>query len=56
MHAIRVENKRPEMDPMFSESGTSYEVAWDIAQACWLKNPSERISMLEVVRRFRVDS
>lgn len=37
---------------MFSPCGASYSVAWGIASECWLKDPSERISIAEVFRRF----
>ncbi|KAG8897309.1 hypothetical protein FRB99_008239 [Tulasnella sp. 403] len=43
-----VKGKRPPKEPGNSPSGRSYEPIWNIADSCWLMEPSARPSMTKV--------
>ncbi|KAG8953515.1 hypothetical protein FRC04_002357 [Tulasnella sp. 424] len=52
--AVREEDKRPEMDPK-EFNGVSYENVWNVAEACWKKEPGARISISEAFSRLQAD-
>lgn len=54
MLAVREEDKRPEMNPK-EFNGVSYENAWNVAEACWKKEPGARISISEAFSRLQAD-
>ncbi|KAG9044850.1 hypothetical protein FS837_007407 [Tulasnella sp. UAMH 9824] len=55
MYAVMSKDERPSRVPGRSSSGVSYENIWDVASACWPKTPTDRIPMLEALRRIRMD-
>ncbi|KIO31724.1 hypothetical protein M407DRAFT_217753, partial [Tulasnella calospora MUT 4182] len=55
MRAVLWDNERPSQMPTASPMGISYAIAWNVAEACWAKNPQERIPMVEALVRIRRD-
>ncbi|KIO25941.1 hypothetical protein M407DRAFT_236179, partial [Tulasnella calospora MUT 4182] len=53
MMAVITKDERPSKSPTHSPSGTSYGTAWAVAEACWRRNPSERISIREAYHLLR---
>ncbi|KAG9044122.1 hypothetical protein FS837_008758, partial [Tulasnella sp. UAMH 9824] len=54
MQAVLFQNERPERTPMGSNV-VSYEIAWQVAEACWPTEPGDRITMPEAFRRLKDD-
>lgn len=53
MYAVMMRNERPPRAPAKSSSGICYQSIWDVAVACWPKNPDDRIRMSEAHERIR---
>ncbi|KAG9025599.1 Serine/threonine kinase [Tulasnella sp. UAMH 9824] len=53
--AVLHNDERP---PKIPESlfGVSYRITWDVASACWVKNPAERMSMTPAFQRLRTQA
>ncbi|KAG8892851.1 hypothetical protein FRB99_002398 [Tulasnella sp. 403] len=49
--AILVRDERPPHDPL-TRNGVSYAPIWDVAEACWKKQPGDRLDMAEAFRRL----
>lgn len=45
MYAVVVEGVTPPTEPSQGPDGTSYAVAWNVAELCWSSEPSSRISI-----------
>ncbi|KAG8921294.1 hypothetical protein FRC01_000322 [Tulasnella sp. 417] len=55
MFAVMTRDERPSRVPIKSSSGVCYESIWHIAAACWPRDPTERISMLDALGRIQKD-
>ncbi|KAG9044853.1 hypothetical protein FS837_007410 [Tulasnella sp. UAMH 9824] len=55
MYAVMLRDERPAKTPVVSSRGISCENTWNIAAACWPRNPDDRISMLEALHRIQTD-
>ncbi|KIO25946.1 hypothetical protein M407DRAFT_236181 [Tulasnella calospora MUT 4182] len=53
--AVMGKNTRPFKAPLQSSTGISYQNAWEVAEACWSKQPEDRISMLVAFQRLLAD-
>ncbi|KAG8910858.1 hypothetical protein FRC01_006086, partial [Tulasnella sp. 417] len=53
--AVMQKDERPLKAPLKSPSGMSYLNAWDVAEACWKKDPQDRMTMRAAFQRLRDD-
>lgn len=51
--AVLGKDVRPAKMPQHSANGNSYEIVWEVAEACWARVPEDRISMFDVLKRLR---
>ncbi|KAG9016629.1 hypothetical protein FRB90_002744 [Tulasnella sp. 427] len=55
MYAVMLRDERPPRRPMASSNGISYESIWEVAAACWRKEPGDRIAMTEALAKIQAD-
>ncbi|KIO22282.1 hypothetical protein M407DRAFT_79388 [Tulasnella calospora MUT 4182] len=53
--AVLTGGERPIKKPLSSIDGSPYDTAWQVAEACWHINPSDRICMSEAFQRLSQD-
>ncbi|KAG8899301.1 hypothetical protein FRB99_006819 [Tulasnella sp. 403] len=50
LHAVIIDNDRPQKEPSMLSTDEDYSRLWMIAERCWKRNPEERPSMSTVLR------
>lgn len=55
MLAVIQHDERPARSPLTSSTGASYDRTWDVAAACWAKDPDKRITMFTAFERLSVE-
>lgn len=53
--AILQRDERPPKTPLESPIGASYLTLWEVAEACWTKNPKERMTIRAAFQRLQDD-